>query len=162
MGTCSVATCSVLLFVTTAIVAFASALLVEAIGAVTEKAHISQHFIGIILLPIVGNACEHAAAIRFAMQDKPVLSIAIAVGSSTQIALFVVPFSVIAGWALGRDMDLNFGALNTVVMTLSVVVVLSMVVDGQSYWLQGYLLCAAYAVVAVLYWHLPNDLPTIN
>lgn len=158
----SVTTCAVLLVAVTAVVAVASHLLVDAIAGVTEKAHISQHFIGIILLPIVGNACEHAAAVRFAMQDKPVLSIAIAVGSSTQIALFVVPFSVLSGWAMGKDMDLNFGALNTTVMTLSVIVVLSMVVDGQSNWLQGYLLCAAYAIVAVLYWHLPNDLPTSN
>merc|ERR1719503_197437 len=105
----SVTTCIILLFITTTIVAFASDLLVNAIEGVTEKAHISQHFIGIILLPIVGNACEHAAAVRFAMRDKPVLSIAIAIGSSTQIALFVVPFSVVAGWILGKDMDLNFG-----------------------------------------------------
>jgi len=158
----SVLTCTFLLFVTTTVVALASDLLVNAIEGVTEKAHISQHFIGIILLPIVGNACEHAAAVRFAMRDKPALSIAIAIGSSTQIALFVVPFSVVAGWVLGKDMDLNFGALNTTVMTLSVIVVLSMVVDGQSNWLQGYLLCAAYAVVAVLYWHLPNELTTIS
>eukprot|EP00913_Durusdinium_trenchii_P017470 g16416.t1 len=91
----------------------------------TADAHMGEHFIGIILLPIVGNACEHAAA------DKPGLSIGIAVGSSTQIALFVVPFSVLVGWCIDRPMDLNFGALNVTVMTLSVIVVLSMVVDGQ-------------------------------
>eukprot|EP00747_Dinoflagellata_sp_TGD_P016980 gnl/TRDRNA2_/TRDRNA2_125508_c0_seq1.p1 gnl/TRDRNA2_/TRDRNA2_125508_c0~~gnl/TRDRNA2_/TRDRNA2_125508_c0_seq1.p1 ORF type:complete len:450 (-),score=80.45 gnl/TRDRNA2_/TRDRNA2_125508_c0_seq1:142-1491(-) len=150
------------LFGVTMLVAFFSEILVEAIDGVTTKANISQHFIGIVLLPIVGNACEHAAAVRFAMQDKPGLSIGIAVGSSTQIALFVVPFSVLAGWCLDKEMDLNFGALNTTVMTLSVIVVLSMVVDGTSNWLQGYLLCAAYSVVAVLYWHLPNKLPEMQ
>lgn len=153
----SVAMSATVLLVTTAIVAFASEILVEAIEGVVEQAHIGQHFIGIILLPIVGNACEHASAIRFAMQDKPGLSIGIAVGSSTQIALFVVPFSVLLGWAMDKHMDLDFGALNTTVMTLAVVVVLSMVVDGQSNWLQGYLLCAAYAIIAVLYWYLPDD-----
>jgi len=149
----------VVLFFTTVVVAVCSDMLVGALEGVSEKAHIGKHFIGIILLPIVGNACEHAAAIRFAMQDKPGLSIGIAVGSSTQISLFVVPFSVLIGWAIGQPMDLNFGSLNTTVMTLSVVVVLSVVVDGTANWLQGYLLVSAYAVVAVLYWFLPNELP---
>lgn len=158
----SVTVATLLLFLITIVVAFCSELLVEAIEGVTKNAHIGEHFIGIILLPIIGNACEHAAAVRFATQDKPGLSIAIAVGSSTQIALFVVPFSVLVGWALHIDMDLNFGALNTTVMTLSVVVVLSMVVDGMSNWLQGYLLCAAYAVIAVLYWYMPNALPEVE
>jgi len=158
----SIGAATALLFGTTLFVAFASEYLVRAIEGVTKRCHLSQHFIGIILLPIVGNACEHMAAVRFAMMDKPSLSIGIAVGSSTQIALFVVPFSVIVGWAIEKDMDLNFGALNTTVMTLSVVVVLSMVVDGQSNWLQGYLLCAAYAVIAVLYGYLPNDLENIS
>mmetsp|Transcript_99652 Transcript_99652/g.251402 ORF Transcript_99652/g.251402 Transcript_99652/m.251402 type:complete len:478 (+) Transcript_99652:3-1436(+) len=158
----SVVKSTCLLFLTTGIVAFSSDLMVDAIEGVTEKAKLSEHFIGIILLPIVGNACEHAAAVRFAMQDKLGLSVSIAVGSSTQIALFAVPFSVIAGWVMRRPMDLNFGALNTSVMTVSVIVVLSMVVDGQSNWLQGYLLMAAYIVIAICYWHLPNELPEID
>jgi Ca2+:H+ antiporter len=145
-----------LLFATTAIVAFISEILVHAIEGVTEGAHISEHFIGIILLPIVGNACEHAAAVRFAVQDKLGLSVGIAVGSSTQIALFVVPLSVICGWIMGQPMDLNFGSLNSSLITLSVIVVLSMVVDGQSNWLQGYLLCSVYAIICVMYWNLPN------
>ncbi|CAL1158380.1 unnamed protein product [Cladocopium goreaui] len=156
-GSITVTTAAVLLFVMTSIVAFCSDLLVDSIENMTADAHMGEHFIGIILLPIVGNACEHAAAVRFAMQDKPGLSIGIAVGSSTQIALFVVPFSVLVGWCIDRPMDLNFGALNVTVMTLSVIVVLSMVVDGQSNWLQGYLLCAAYAVIAVLFWYVPNS-----
>jgi len=142
--------------VVTVIVAYSSELLVESLGVVVEQAGISSHFIGIILLPIVGNACEHASAIRFAIQDKPGLSIGIAVGSSTQISLFVVPFSVLMGWALDQPMDLNFGSLNTTVMSISVIVVLSIVVDGSATWLQGYLLMSAYYMVAVLYWNLPG------
>lgn len=156
----TVQTAIAMLFFITVLVAIASEYLVHSMEGVKE--HLSQHFIGIILLPIVGNACEHVAAVRFAMLDKPSLSIGIAVGSSTQIALFVVPFAVLVGWAIQKDMDLNFGALNTTVMTLSVIVVLSMVVDGQSNWLQGYLLCAAYAIIAVLYGYLPNDLKEIS
>jgi len=159
--TIAVSTAITLLFVISIIVAIASEFLVDAIHDVTERAHLTEHFIGIILLPIVGNACEHAAAVRFGMMDKPGLSLGIAVGSSTQIALFVVPFSVIVGWCIGQPMDLNFGPLNTTVMTLSVIVMLSMVVDGQSNWLQGYLLCAAYAVVAVLYAYVPDKVSGI-
>jgi len=142
--------------VVTVIVAYSSELLVESLSEVVEQAHISSHFIGIIMLPIVGNACEHASAIRFAIQDKPGLSIGIAVGSSTQISLFVVPFSVLMGWTLDQPMDLNFGSLNTTVMSISVIVVLSIVVDGSATWLQGYLLMSAYYMVAVLYWNLPG------
>lgn len=148
---------AVILCFSTVLTACSSEILVQAIEGVTEKAHLSQHFIGIILLPIVGNACEHAAAVRFAVQDKLGLSVSIAVGSSTQIALFVVPFAVLIGWAFDRDMDLNFGMLNTSMITLSVVVVLSMVVDGQSNWLQGYLLCSVYCIIAVMYSYLPDD-----
>merc|ERR1712228_778244 len=105
-------------------------LLVSSLEGVVEHLGVSQHFIGIIMLPIVGNACEHASAIRFAIQDKPGLSIGIAVGSSTQISLFVVPFSVMTGWVMDQPMDLNFGSLNTTVLSISVIVVLSIVVDG--------------------------------
>lgn len=144
------------MLVCTVIVAYASDCMVNSLEGVVENAHISSHFIGIILLPIVGNACEHASAIRFAIMDKPGLSIGIAVGSSTQISLFVVPFAVLAGWALDKPMDLNLGSLNTTVLVISVVVVLSVVVDGQSNWLQGYLLMSCYTIAAILYWYLPD------
>merc|ERR1719379_543341 len=142
------------MFVTTVVVAWASDVVVNCLEAAASKMAISSHFIGIILLPIVGNACEHVSAVRFAIQDKPGLSIGIAVGSSTQISLFVVPFSVLAGWAINQPMDLNFGSLNTTVLNLSVIVVLSVVVDGTANWLQGYLLVSAYLLIGVLYWHL--------
>jgi Ca2+:H+ antiporter len=104
----SVKTAITVMSIVTLLVAYSSELLVESLGEVVEQMGISSHFIGIVLLPIVGNACEHASAIRFAIQDKPGLSIGIAVGSSTQISLFVVPFSVIFGWYLDQPMDLNF------------------------------------------------------
>jgi len=154
--TISIPSSIAVMFFVTLMVSYSTELLVESLGSVVREARISSHFIGIILLPIVGNACEHASAIRFAIQDKPGLSIGIAVGSSTQISLFVVPFSVLMGWCLDREMDLNFGSLNTTVMSISVVVVLSIVVDGSATWLQGYLLISAYYIVAVLYWHLPD------
>merc|ERR1712232_1277924 len=84
--------------VTTGFIAVSSEILTGAIEQVTEHGAIPERFIGIILLPFAGNACEHASAVRFAIQDRPGLSIGIAVGSSTQISLFVVPLSVMMGW----------------------------------------------------------------
>eukprot|EP00928_Gymnodinium_smaydae_P004892 TRINITY_DN11678_c0_g2_i1.p1 TRINITY_DN11678_c0_g2~~TRINITY_DN11678_c0_g2_i1.p1 ORF type:complete len:442 (+),score=106.52 TRINITY_DN11678_c0_g2_i1:84-1409(+) len=141
----------------TLLIAFSSEMLVASFEGVVEQLGINSNFIGIILLPIVGNACEHVSAIRFAMMDKCGLAIGIAVGSSTQIALFAVPFSVVFAWIIDKPLDLNFGLLNTTVLTISVVVVLSIVVDGKANWLQGYLLVSAYFVIAVLYWHLPHE-----
>eukprot|EP00929_Paragymnodinium_shiwhaense_P046295 TRINITY_DN2356_c0_g1_i2.p1 TRINITY_DN2356_c0_g1~~TRINITY_DN2356_c0_g1_i2.p1 ORF type:complete len:465 (+),score=76.25 TRINITY_DN2356_c0_g1_i2:176-1570(+) len=146
-----------LMLASTVVVAFSSEMLVNTLEGVVENLGISPHFIGIILLPIVGNACEHASAVRFAIQDKAGLSIGIAVGSSTQISLFVVPASVLVGWIIDQPMELNFGALNVTVMFISVIVVLSVVVDGAANWLQGYLLISAYLIIAVLYWFLPHD-----
>jgi len=141
---------------TTFIIAFSSEMLVGAIEEVTQSSSLSGNFIGIILLPFAGNACEHASAVRFAIQDRPGLSIGIAVGSSTQIALFVVPFTVVMGWALNQPMDLVFGKMNTAVMILSVLVALTMVMDGRANWLKGFMLCTAYLFEAVLYWSTPT------
>jgi len=143
----------VLMAVTTGLIAVSSEMLVGAIEEVVAHSHISASFIGIVLLPFAGNACEHASAIRFAIQDRPGLSIGIAVGSSTQIALFVVPFSVVMGWFLDKPMDLVFGMMNTTVMILSVLVALAIVIDGRSNWLKGFMLCTAYGFEAVLYWY---------
>mmetsp|Transcript_19550 Transcript_19550/g.56926 ORF Transcript_19550/g.56926 Transcript_19550/m.56926 type:complete len:495 (+) Transcript_19550:100-1584(+) len=159
-ATVSVGTSIAVMLAVTIIVAFSTDLLVRSLEGVVKHAHISAHFIGIILLPIVGNACEHASAVRFAIMDKPGLSIGIAIGSSTQISMFVVPFSVLAGWGMQKQADLDFGRLNTTVLCVSIVVVLSIVVDGQANWLQGYLLMSAYIIIAVLYFFLPNAIAT--
>jgi len=143
-----------LLALTTILVSISSECLVNVIEQVVSSSGISECFIGIILLPIVGNACEHAAAVRFAIYNKPGLSISIAVGSSVQVALFVVPFAVIMGWVIDQPMTLDFGMLNTTVLVICVLVVMSIVVDGRSNWLEGYMLCSAYALVAVMYWHV--------
>jgi Ca2+:H+ antiporter len=152
-----------LLFGATAIVSYSSELLTDALEGALEGSGIGVLFTGIILLPIVGNACEHASAIRFALQDRAGLSVGIAVGSSVQIAIFVYPLAVLMGWAIGDDpetgknIDLNFGALNVAVLILSVLVVLSIVLDGTSNWLEGYMLCTAYTCIAILYWYADSN-----
>jgi Ca2+:H+ antiporter len=142
----------------TVLVAAASEVLVDPIDGVVSQYHIPPAFLGTILLPIVGNACEHASAIRMAIQDRMSISIGIAVGSSTQISLFVVPFAVILGWVLDQPMDLNFRPLNTVIMILSVLITWSIVADGTSNWLVGFMLMVAYLIVCVLYWFIPSNL----
>lgn len=145
----------VLMALCTVVVSINSEFLVGAIESVVRSCGIPESFIGVVLLPIAGNACEHAAAIRFAVQDRPGLAIGIAVGSSTQVALLVVPFSVLVGWAMDKPMNLDFGALHTVVVTLSILVVLTLLLDGRSNWLKGYILVCLYVFIAVLYWFAP-------
>lgn len=146
-----------LLFVVTLMVSVSSELLVGAIERVVERSGIGQVFIGTILLPIIGNACEHMSAVRFAIADRTALSIGIAVGSSTQIALLVVPWAVCAGWVMDKPMDLDFHPLNTTVLIISVLIVLSIVWDGRSHWIEGYMLCMAYCIIATLYWNIPDE-----
>merc|ERR1719362_356400 len=141
----------------TVVTAVSSEFLVDAIESVVKSAHIPESFIGIILLPIAGNACEHASAVRFAMNDRPGLAIGISVGSSTQVALLVVPFAVIVGSFMNKDLDLDFGALNAAVVTFSVMVVTTLLLDGHSNWMKGYLLMVLYGFIAMLYWSVPTS-----
>jgi len=145
-----------LLVVTTIMVAFSSEFLVDSLDSLVEDWGIGRSFIGIVLLPIVGNACEHAGAIRMAMSEKVDITIGIAVGSSTQVALFVVPFAVLTGWILDQPMDLNFGPLDTTVLVFAVLLTFSIITDGMSTWLEGYMLFIAYVIVATLYWFFPE------
>merc|ERR1719510_2190972 len=159
----------VLMLAATLVVTICSEFLTDTLETALADAGLGKEFVGIILLPIVGNACEHASAIQAAINNKCGTSVGIAIGSSTQIALFVTPFTVLVGWFLGSDptskkfelnMDLDFGALNVAVLTMSVLVVLAITLDGKSNWLEGYLLCTAYVMIAVLYWYVPTQIQT--
>eukprot|EP00928_Gymnodinium_smaydae_P070008 TRINITY_DN53957_c0_g1_i1.p1 TRINITY_DN53957_c0_g1~~TRINITY_DN53957_c0_g1_i1.p1 ORF type:complete len:554 (+),score=146.64 TRINITY_DN53957_c0_g1_i1:225-1664(+) len=148
--------CSTLIMVIiTVVVSISSDYLVSSLKAIVSGGRIPEGFIGVILVPIAGNACEHAAAIRFAIKDRPGLAIGIAVGSSTQVAMFVIPLSVLIAWWMGRPLDLNFGLLNVTVMIMSALVLLTLILDGRSNWLKGYILCCLYMFIAVLYWYAP-------
>jgi Ca2+:H+ antiporter len=152
-GVLSVSWALALLMASTVAVALLSEIMVDSIDGMVQSWRVPRSFVGVILLPIVGNACEHWSAVRMAYCSKMGTAIAIAVGSSTQIAMFVMPFAVLAGWTTGKPLDLNLGATGLAVMFLSVLVVFSIVMDGKSNWLEGFLLTLAYCLVAVLYWH---------
>uniref|UniRef100_A0A0G4HGR6 Sodium/calcium exchanger membrane region domain-containing protein n=1 Tax=Chromera velia CCMP2878 TaxID=1169474 RepID=A0A0G4HGR6_9ALVE len=117
------------LFAVTCLTAYQSELLVGTIEEVTERWKIPEAFIGVILLPIVGNACEHLTAVSVAMKNKLDLTLGVAVGSSTQIALFVTPFAVLVGWAMGVEMTLDFRLMETCIMILSSLIVISQLVS---------------------------------
>ena len=112
----------VALVVVTLAVAVCAEFLVDSIDSIVQTAHISKTFIGLILLPIVGNAAEHVTAVVVAYKNKMDLAIGVAIGSSMQIALLVTPFLVILGWIIGQPMTLHFETFETVVLFLSVLI----------------------------------------
>ena len=144
-----------ILLVVTVAVAVESELLVDSLEVATSQLGLSALFTGVILLPIIGNAAEHATAVTVAMKDKMDLSVSVAVGSSMQIALFVAPVLVIAGWVIGQPMDLNFNPFELVAVTVAVLIANSISSDGESNWLEGSLLVATYAVVAIAFFFHP-------
>lgn len=125
--------------------------LVVAIRPTVEAWDISKEFIGIIILPIIGNAAEHYTAVTAAGRNKMDLSLSIAVGSSCQMALLVTPFTVIAGWVMNKEMSLDFHPFQVAVMLVSVLIVNSSLVDGKSNWLEGSMLVTAYICIAMIY-----------
>jgi Ca2+:H+ antiporter len=139
----------------TVLVAIESELLVDSLEEATAMLGLTSLFTGVILLPIVGNAAEHATAVTVAMKNKMDLSVAVAVGSSLQIALFVAPVLVIAGWFMGKPMDLDFNPFELVAVVVAVLITNSISSDGKSNWLEGTLLLAAYAVLALAFYFHP-------
>ena len=147
----------VLLLATTALVAFCAELAVDAIPDMVADTSVSLAFIGLIVLPIVGNAAEHVTAVTVAAKNKMDLAIGVAVGSSIQIALFVTPVVVLLGWILNKEMSLYFNLFETVSLFVTAFVVNFLVLDGRSNYLEGSLLIAAYVIIAVAAFFYPNQ-----
>lgn len=145
---------AIMLLACTLIVAVCSEGLVGSVEGMTERLGISRPFVGVVLLPIVGNAAEHVTAVTVAMKDKLDLSLGVALGSSLQIALLVVPFTVVTGWILGVPMSLNFSPVGTGILLLTVLIVGNLTSDGESNWLEGAMLLAAYLLVGVTFWFM--------
>ncbi|CAO3594235.1 unnamed protein product [Absidia cylindrospora] len=131
--------------------------LVGAIEGVVESWGIDETFVGIILLPIVGNAAEHVSSVTFALKNKMNLCIGIAVSSSLQIGLLVTPVLVITGWIIGQPMTLFFENFETVVLFSSVLIVNYLIQDGRSNWLEGVQLLSVYAIVALAFYVHPTS-----
>ncbi|KAF2199120.1 calcium/proton exchanger [Delitschia confertaspora ATCC 74209] len=146
------------LAISTTLVAFCSEFMVDSIESITEGGKVSKVFVGLILLPIVGNAAEHATAVTVAMKDKMDLAIGVAVGSSMQIALLVLPFTVVLGWILDEAcMTLYFDEFQIAVLFVAVLLVNYLIQDGKSHWLEGVLLIASYFIIAISAWFYPES-----
>lgn len=143
------------LLVITIGVAIESELLVDSLEVATSQLGLTQLFTGVILLPIIGNAAEHATAVTVAMKNKMDLSMSVALGSSLQIALFVAPVLVIAGWIIGQPMDLDFNPFELVAVAVAVLIANSISSDGNSNWLEGTLLLATYTVLGLAFYFHP-------
>jgi len=144
----------ILLAVAGALVALESEILVGALEPTVEAAGLSRLWVGLILVPIVANAAEHSSAVRAAMRKKTDLTVAIAVGSSTQVALVVAPLLVFAGLIFGNHFHLDFTPFDISAIALSVVIVAFIVYDGVTNWLEGAQLMAVYVILAVTSFYL--------
>ncbi|KAM7256908.1 hypothetical protein ACFE04_012649 [Oxalis oulophora] len=135
----------------TLIVALLSEYVVDTIEDASDSWGLSVSFISIILLPIVGNAAEHAGAIIFAFKNKLDISLGVAMGSATQISMFAVPLCVIIAWIMGIKMDLNFNLLETGSLAIAIVVTAFTLQDGTSHYMKGLVLLLCYVVIAACF-----------
>ena len=142
----------ILLIVSTILVAIMAEFLVGSIEHTADSLGWPPVFIGVILIPLFGNAAEHFTAVTVAGKNKMDLSIGIAIGSSTQIAVFIAPLAVIIGWLLDISMSLEFGLFETIATFLAVLIANSICSDGKSNWLEGILLLGTYSILAVSFW----------
>jgi len=139
----------------TVAIAVMSELLVGAIQPAAEGLGMTQLFVGVILVALVGNAAEHSTAVLVAMKNKMDLALGIAVGSSLQIALFVAPVLVFASYALGQPLDLIFTSFEVAAVAISVLAVGFVSLDGESNWMEGVLLIGVYLILALAFYFLP-------
>jgi Ca2+:H+ antiporter len=128
-----------------------SEILVGSTEAAVASSGLSQVFVGLIVVPIIGNAAEHSSAVMMAMKNRMDLAVSIALGSSIQVALLIAPLLVFLGLAFGKPMDLAFHTMEVVSVVLAVSVASAMVRDAESNWLEGAFLLIAYMVIAVAF-----------
>jgi len=148
------ATC--LLAVSALLIAILSQWLVNSVGVAAVKLHVNSVFIGIIIVPIVGNASEHWTAIVMAMKNKLDVTMSIAIGSSTQVAMFIAPVLVLAGAVSHHALTYLFGAPELTAVAAAVLIAGFIAGDGKTHWLEGAQLIAAYAIIGMAYYFLPK------
>ena len=144
------------LFISTALVAWMSELLVGAVEEASRALGFTQVFVGVIVVAVIGNASEHSTAVLMAMRNKMDLAINIAIGSSLQIALLVAPVLIFLSYlAPHGPMDLRFTAFEVVAVGITVGIVNMVAQDGETHWLEGALLLAVYLILGIAFYFLP-------
>jgi len=140
----------------TVLVAFMSEFLVGALESAAASLGLSEFFVGIIVLPIIGNAAEHSSAVLFAMKNKLDLAVTIALGSTIQVALLVAPLLVLLSLLIGKPMDLVLhNPFELAAVVAGVVIAASVSSDGETNWLEGALLLGMYFILAFAFFFFP-------
>ncbi|MBL8058852.1 MAG: calcium/proton exchanger, partial [Anaerolineales bacterium] len=151
----SVRTSVIVLALATAATVWMSEILVHEVEAVTAALGLSEFFLGIILIPLIGNVAEHLVAVQVAVKNKMDLSLEIALGSSLQIAIFVAPVLVFVALGFGQYLSLVFNQFEVVALIAAVLVANLVAADGETNWLEGAQLIAVYVVLGVAFFFIP-------
>lgn len=153
----SIKSALIILLGATILVSICADFLVGTIDNVVASTGLSKTFIGLIIIPIVGNAAEHVTSVMVAMKNKMDLAISVAVGSSLQIALMVTPFMVLVGWVIDVPMTLNFSTFETTTLFISIFLSNYLILDGESNWLEGVMALAMYILIAMAFFFYPDE-----
>ncbi len=145
----------VLLFIAAGLVGWLSEIFVGAIEAATHSLGMSELFVGVVVVAMIGNAAEHAGSIMMARRDQMDLAVAISIGSSVQIALLVAPLLVLASYFMQRHMTLVFNPFEIAAVVLSVMIVDTICLDGETNWFEGLQMVALYAILAIAFFFVP-------
>lgn len=141
----------------TALIAWMSEILVGSVEPAAHALGMTNVFVGVVVVAIIGNAAEHSTAILMAAKNRMDLAMGIAVGSSIQIALFVAPVLVLLSYVLApQPMDLVFSLAEVVAIALAILITEQIAGDGESHWLEGVQLLAVYAILAMVFYLLPE------
>jgi Ca2+:H+ antiporter len=130
--------------------------LVDSVQGAAEGLKLSQHFNGLVLIPIVGNVAEHASAVMMALKMKLDISIGVALGSSVQIGMFVMPVICLAGAIFDRSLDLKFSVFTTSTLMVTVLLTFAVASAGSATWLSGLKLVVAYLILVLAFFHAPD------
>lgn len=152
----SVKSSLIFLMTSTVLVSICADYLVRAIDTFVVSTGLSKTFVGLIVIPIVGNAAEHVTSVMVAMKDKMDLALGVAIGSSLQISLFVTPFMVLFGWLIDVPMTLNFSTFETATLFISIFLSNYLILDGESNWLEGCMSLAMYLLIAIAFFYYPD------
>ena len=144
----------IVLIVAAALLAVLSEILVDSIETFIESFGLSAFFVGVVIVPTIGNLAEHLVAVQLAAKDKMEFAMAVSFGSSLQVALFVAPVLVIIGALLGQPMDLVFTPLEVAAVAAAVGISALIALDGESNWLEGALLTLVYIILAISFFEV--------
>jgi len=146
----------IVLLLSTVAIAWMSEILVGTVEHLVTEIGIPSFFLGIIIIPIIGNVSEHLVAVQVALKNKMELSLAISVGSSLQIALFVAPLLVFISLLMGNPLTLVFNEFELIALMVAVIIAGWVSMDGESNWLEGAMLLAIYAIIGLAFFWLPT------